>query len=104
MKPSVEDVDSRTKDEIEKLSNVITKHKKKFGLKSFNATQGSKKKPTRTGDGDGGGGGGGPSTAESAELQARGYEVKPGVIDSSGVALEPLCEVCQLFPIYSTPR
>ena len=107
MKPRDDDIDKRTEEAIEKLTNIISKHKKKFGLKSFSTrvTQGSKKSPTRTGGGGGGGGGGGPSTAESAELKSHGYEVKPGVIvESSGVALEPLFEVWRPFPIHYTIR
>ena len=89
--------DTQTKEQIEQLRNAISKHRNKFGLKSFTTKvpQGSKKKHTHTGDGDGAGaGGGGASTAESAELKEHGYEVKPEVIvDSSGVILEPLFKV-----------
>jgi hypothetical protein len=108
LKPGKEGIDTRTKKEIDKLSNSISKHKKEFGLKSFNirATQEPKKK-TRTGDGDGAGGsgGGGAGTIEHAELKAHGYEVTPEVItDSRGTASEsePLFKVWLLFHIYYT--
>lgn len=106
MKPGKEGIDTRTKKEIDKLGNSISKYKKEFGLKSFNirATQEPKKK-TRTGDGDGAGGsgGGGAGTIEHAELKAHGYEVTPEVItDSSGTAWEPLFKVWLLFHIYYT--
>ena len=88
--------------EIRQLINTIAQHETKFGLKSFTSgvARGSKNIHTRTGDGDraGDGGGGGASATESAELKAHGYEVKPEIIvDSSGVILEPLFKVWQLF-------
>src|SRR5712691_2956232 len=94
--------DTRMRREIRQLINTISQHEKVFGLKSFTTgvARGSK---TRTGDGDGASASGGDaSAAESAELKAHGYEVKPEVIvDSSGVILEPLFKVWQLFPTLS---
>jgi len=61
-----------------------------------------RKKRTRTDDGAGAGG---TSTADSAELEAHGYEVKPEVtMDPSGIILGLLFQVWQLFPAYYTPR
>jgi len=97
--------DTRMLREIRQLINTISQHEKKFDLTSFTTGvgRGSRKIHTRTSDGDGDGtSGGGASAAEYAELKAHDYEVKPEVIvDSSGVILEPLFKVWQLFPTLS---
>jgi serine/threonine protein kinase len=107
----VEDKENRdTRAKIDQLKHKIELNVKKFNLKSFYHTQGTKKKCVRTDDVDSASDGGDDTdTADCAELGAHDYKVEPQVIvDESGGTWEPLFEVwpgnpCLLI-IALTPR
>jgi hypothetical protein len=71
-------------------------------------TKKSKKKDGRKNDGDGAGAGagvGGTGAADSEDLRAHGYEVKPDVVvDNKGGTFEPFFKVWQPFCTYYTLR
>ena len=97
---------------IQELKEKITDCQNKYGMKSL-MTKKSKKKDGRENDGDGAGAGagvggtgagvGGTGAADSEDLRAHGYEVKPDVIvDNKGGTFEPFFKVWQPFCTYYT--
>jgi len=90
---------------IQELKEKITDCQNKYGMKSL-MTKKSKKKDGCENDGDGAGAGaglGGTSAADSEDLGAHGYKVKPDVIvDNKGGTFEPFFKVWQPFCTYYT--
>jgi len=97
-----------TKTPIQQLKEKITDHQNKYGMKSLMTKKSKKKNDGREGDGDGDGAGAGASVegtsaADSEDLRAHGYEVKPDVIvDNKGGTFEPFFKVWRPFCTYYT--